>query len=313
MPPRWQAPPHPDDQDGYLSQAYAQTLAHLGTPRRLPRSGGWILARPIPGTDRTDGMGVYPFLCCRDWSALADDLEELSDDLVCVSLVTDPFAPVSAADLDAVFDLTRPFKVHQVADLSQPTEQIVSRHRLRFARRALERLDMVVSEQPRELLEDWLPMYDGLVRRHGISGVQALTPAALEQLMEVPGLVGIRADLDGEPVGMHLELHQGDVVYGHLSASSELGYRVGVSSALHLFEIEHFRGRAAWIGGGGAAGLADGDDDGLVTFKRGFANATRTVHLCGRVFDPAAYARLSATAGSAPPDYFPRYRHRDFT
>ena len=46
---------------------------------------------------------------------------------------------------------------------------------------------------------------------------------------------------------MHLMVVSGDVVYGHLGAYSEIGYRVDASYALHAWEIEYFRGKAEWI------------------------------------------------------------------
>ncbi len=45
---------------GYLSSAYAESLAEFGRPRELAKCGGWILERKIPGTDLHDAMGCYP-------------------------------------------------------------------------------------------------------------------------------------------------------------------------------------------------------------------------------------------------------------
>ena len=53
---------------GYLSQEYAAAFAEFGTARRLPRSGGWLIERPIAGTDDRDAMGCYPLFSCADWS-----------------------------------------------------------------------------------------------------------------------------------------------------------------------------------------------------------------------------------------------------
>ena len=45
---------------------------------------------------------------------------------------------------------------------------------------------------------------------------------------------------------------------------------------------------------GGGAGATDDLADPLLTFKRGFANATATTWLCGAILDAAAYAGLAA-------------------
>ena len=75
---------------GYGHPSYAASFAEFGTPRRLTRSGGWLLERSIPHAEARDAMGCYPLFVCQDWRGLEADLDEI-DDLVSVSLVTDPF------------------------------------------------------------------------------------------------------------------------------------------------------------------------------------------------------------------------------
>jgi hypothetical protein len=76
---------------GYLHPLYAESLSEFGTPYELARCRGWILKRQIPGFSYYDAMGCYPLFPCQDWSKLSGDLEELGDQLVCLSVVTDPF------------------------------------------------------------------------------------------------------------------------------------------------------------------------------------------------------------------------------
>ena len=78
--------------NGYLSPLYAESLAEFGTPLHLPRSGGWLLVRPIPESTEHDAVGCYPLFNCRNWPALDSDLEGLAAQAVAVSLVVDPFS-----------------------------------------------------------------------------------------------------------------------------------------------------------------------------------------------------------------------------
>ena len=64
--------------NGYAHPAYAHSLAEFGSPRPLPRSGGWLLERPIPGSPYRDAMGCYPLFAAQDWSRLYSDLDEIS-------------------------------------------------------------------------------------------------------------------------------------------------------------------------------------------------------------------------------------------
>jgi hypothetical protein len=84
---------------GYLSPEYVASQAECGQSLTLPRSGGWLLERLIPGSEAVDAIGPYPIFCCSNWSALSDDLADLGDRLVSLVLVTDPFGPDDPAAL----------------------------------------------------------------------------------------------------------------------------------------------------------------------------------------------------------------------
>ena len=55
-------------------------------------------------------MGCYPLFACQDWSQLSADLENIEDDLIALSLVTDPFGEYTPAYLQQWVDglLTTP-------------------------------------------------------------------------------------------------------------------------------------------------------------------------------------------------------------
>lgn len=96
---------------GYLHRRYAESFIGFGTPRELPRCGGWILERKIPGFSYHDGMGCYPIFACMDWSQLHIDLGHIGDDLVSLALVTDPFGEYDEALLNRSFgERVFPFK-----------------------------------------------------------------------------------------------------------------------------------------------------------------------------------------------------------
>ena len=53
---------------GYLHPEYVKSLAEFGDPQWVPRSGGWVLRRKIPGSWYHDAMGSYPLFTCSDCS-----------------------------------------------------------------------------------------------------------------------------------------------------------------------------------------------------------------------------------------------------
>jgi hypothetical protein len=265
------------------------------------------LERPIAGSAYRDAMGCYPLFSCLDWSALETDLAEL-DDLVCVSLVPDPFGKHVLEDLRHIFTARfMPFKEHFVADLRRLPEEFVSRHHRYYSRRALATVEVERCERPVEFLDEWGQLYANLVERHQLSGIKAFSRRAFEVQLAMPGMVMLRARHAGTTVGAHLWYVAGEVAYSHLAATSDLGYRLMAPYALYALALRTFAGEARWLNFAGAAGLEPGATDGLARFKRGWSTETRTAYFCGRIFDQRRYDELVA---ARPPrrDYFPAYR-----
>lgn len=294
---------------GYEHPAYAQSLMEFGTPRHLPNSGGWVLERPIDKLPYCDAMGCYPLFACADWSGLQADLDELADELVCISLVADPFGGYRREDLQRCFkDKFVSFKEHFVADLRRPLHEFVSSHHRYYARRALDRVAVERCDQPLEFLEEWLKLYALLTERHHLKGIKAFSRRAFEMQLKVPGMVMLRAMHEGETVSTHLWYLRGRVAYSHLAATGAHGYELMAPYALHWFALQTFAGEADWINLGGGAGHGAQATDGLISFKKGWATGTRTAYFCGRIFNKEKYAESLAVRRLTDSGYFPAYR-----
>lgn len=299
---------------GYQHPDYAQSLAEFGIPRKLPRTGGRILQREIPGFPDHDAIGCYPLFVCQDWSQLAADLDDIGDELVALSLVTDPFGNFDPSYLQTCFkDVCIPFKHHFVIDLSRSMSTFVSGHHRRYARKARRRLHVQTCQNPALFLDEWLDLYATLIKKHGIKGIQTFSRASFAQQLSVPGLVMFRAAFEETAVGMLLWYVQGDVGYYHLGASSPLGYELRVSFALFWSAIEYFAANGLrWLNLGAGAGVENDGTDGLTRFKQGWSTDTRPAYFCGRIFDKAKYAEIVQAKGISTTSYFPAYRKGEF-
>jgi GNAT acetyltransferase-like protein len=292
---------------GYAHARYAESLSEFGQPVKLPGSGGWLLQRAIAQSGSYDAMGLYPLFCCSDWSALRSDLDGVSDGLVSVAVVPDPFGNHDEALLRSCFDKVIPFKSHFVIDLQQPGPYGGSNHRYK-ARKALRHLQVEICANPKDMLEDWIALYGNLIERHNIKGIKAFSPESFRKQFETPGLVAFRAStLDGQCAGGQLWFWQGDVAYYHLGAANEIGYRHSSAYAIYATAIEYFADKARWLALGAGAGSTS-KDDGLTRFKEGWANATREAFFCGRVLNPRRYLELTTAANAQQTNYFPAYR-----
>ncbi len=292
---------------------YAESLAEFGTPRELPRCGGWILERKVPDLPYYDAMGCYPIFCCNDWSKLQADLDKISGDLVSISIVADPFGSYDITYLKQCFgDVVIPFKEAFVVDLDLPINTIVSKNRRKKSRKALKNVSEEECREPANLIDEWLYLYDILIKRHHISGIRRFSRMAFTIQLSIPGIVMFRAVHKGITVGATLWYIQGNTAYGHLAAFSDLGYDLMSSYALDWRAIEYFSDKVRWLYFGPGPGITNDGSDGLSLYKRSWSTDTRTVYFCGRIFDSKRYAEIMKAKGIIETDYFPAYRKGEF-
>lgn len=304
--------PTAEHRAGYAHPGYAASLAEFGTPVELPRSRGWLLARPIGASGLVDAMGCYPLFDCANWSGLAADLAVCVDKFVSVAIVTDPLGAYSEALLRESFDRVAVFKQHFVADLTAPVNAVAPYQHRYNARQALRRVTVDAPAEPSTCLDEWCALYEQLAARRGIDGIRRFSRASFAAQFRLPGLAVLRAREGETTVSMHLWLVDGDVARSHLSASSDRGYELRSSYALHWVANEYFSGKVRWLHLGAGAGLNMDATDGLSSFKRGWATGTRPAYFCGRICDPDRYAGLARAVGSEGTSYFPAYRLGEF-
>jgi hypothetical protein len=211
-------------------------------------------------------------------------------------------------------DVVIPYKQHHVTDLERPVADLLGRHHRRSVQKALRRVEVSTCPAPFAMLDEWCILYGQLSARHGITGLRAFSRVAFERQFGVPGMVGFRASVDGETVGLHLWYVRDQVAYGHLGATSARGYEYMASYALYWHAIEYFGERVRWLDLGGVPGLSDGESaEGLRRFKAGWATDARPTFLCGRVLQSSAYARLTRDRVVGKTTYFPAYRCGEFS
>ncbi len=299
---------------GYKHPSYAKSLEKFGIPVKLPKSNGWILKRQIPRFADYDGMGCYPLFSCQDWSQLFDDLENIRNDLVCLSAVIDPFGEYDPLHLSRCFkDVVIPFKEHFIVDLNRPLRSFVSEHHRRYARKSLKVLQVERCENPPEFIDLWVDLYASLIRRHNIKGILAFSKSAFYTQLNVPGIVVFQAIYEDTTVGMLLWYLQNDVAYYHLGAFSGSGYELRASFGLFWTAIEYFANeKLRWLDLGAGAGVNNDSTDGLTRFKQGWSTDKRTTYFCGRIFDRAKYSEIVKAKNISDTDYFPAYRSGEF-
>jgi hypothetical protein len=291
---------------------YAQVFKDFATPRALSRCGGWILERQTPSLHYRDAMGCYPLFACSDWSQLSADIDSLDRELVSITLVTDPFGSFQQEDLLNAFDGVKQFKAHLITDLKEFPKVLPGGTTRRNVSKALANLDLALCPKPNLYIDEWNALYAGLCKQHGIVGIRAFSKKSFESLFKVPGLTMLRASHQNITVGLHLWMTSGNVAYGHLGATSQLGNKFKAAYALYWFAINTFREQFDWLDLGSATGLQDNQVNGLLNFKRRWATGTRPVYLCSRILNQDKYVELSQKTQQQHSNYFPAYRSGEF-
>jgi hypothetical protein len=256
-------------------------------------------------------MGCYPLFFCRDWSKLHADLHSLKDDLVSLSLVTDPFGNYDLDLLRNCFHVVIPFKEHFVRDLRKPLK--LSRHHRRYTRKSFENVSVDVTMEPIRFIDEWTDLYGSLTRKFDIRGIRAFSRSAFEKQLNIPGAIMFRALYQGTAVGAHLAFVQNDVCYAHLAGFNSIGQELMASYAIYWTEIEYLADKVQWLDWGGGVGIRNDGNDGLTQFKRGWSTETPTSYFCGHIFNRDKYDEIMADSGITATDYFPAYRKGEFS
>jgi len=300
--------------NGYMHSVYAQSFSEFGKPLKLPQSKGWILKRKIPKFSYYDAIGCYPLFSCQNWSGLFDDLENMDDDIVSLSIITDPFGDFNKKYLKKCFkDVVIHYKDHFVVDLNKNINDIVTKGHRKNSRKSLKKVTVEVVKNPIQFLEEWESLYDVLIKRHNIKGMLAFSHQAFKKQFKVPGFIVFRAIYNDETVGMNSWYIHKDVGYAHLAAYNEIGYKTYASYAFYWYIIDFFSKKGLrWLELGSSAGVKKKVNEGLSHFKRGWSTGTKPVYLCGRIFNHSKYSEMMKTKKIEDADYFPDYRKGEF-
>jgi len=292
---------------GYAAAAYVAALGQEARP--FGRTGGHLCLRPIGATGLSDLAGPYPLLSCADWGALGAAVEGLAAEgpggAVSLVLVTDPACPLGEAALSRIFPVCRRLHEHWLIDLSRPLSP--SRHHRRKLRGGE---GLRIEARPARAGDGaaFAALYAHLVARRQIADVRAFSRQSLIAQAELPGAHLVLAYLAEKIIGADLYYFYQKRSYAHLSAYAPEGYARAVSYPMMAAAATYFTGMAEVIDLGGAPPGAAGE--GMAHFKRGWTDLTAPAFLCGRVLDPAAYARLAP--GAAQGGWFPAYREGEF-
>lgn len=293
---------------GYSSHKYCNSLAKFGTPLITPLSELCFLKRKIDSTN-FDYIGQYPFVCSRSWKDVSHDINQLRETGgASVVFVTDPFSEKYVSQYLSTMTVARPFKRHFIVDLQKDWKQRLNGKKRYTIRQSLEVQTVKVLEGKRGQGPDFWQLYQELILRHNIQGIQRLSKEIISDQLDIDGAVWVEARVDSRLVGGMIWYIDGDRAYSHLHAQSAEGYRLHTNYALYYSALNHLTALGIETASlGGIAGNKDVNNDGLANFKSLWSSREKYSWLCGEILNREKYDSLVKANGMSV-DYFPGYR-----
>lgn len=305
---------------GYQSTQYANSLSEFGEILYVG-PGVYLQKRPILGTEYYDLVSLYPLFSPPEFNSSVyygiEDFVSLDKNCVSLTLITDPLLSITPM-LKKFFDYSKVYKTHYIVDLTQPLN-IAHAHwdRIRsFAKTGYEIKMPILNPTVNsvDVGRHFYDLYKVLIEKHGIEGIAQFSENSFIKQLNVPGLVMMECSKDNKaPEVVRSFLLQTNystgekVAYFHLGASSDKGYYLNGSHAIHYQAIIYFKqlGIDKLVLGG----TPDSKNaEGLKLFKSGFSNTTKDNYILGKVLNQRVYDELSKGKTG---DYFPLYNSKE--
>jgi len=281
---------------------YCLSLPHVGHPLSVPGLGTTLLARPIPGSGRSDLVGPWPYTAAPEPALLERALAALRQDgFVSLTMFLRPdTAAGHVAALGGVADVV-PLKDHYIRDPRQPPPAIRARTRRNLA--IAERHWRIRALARAEIPPLCGPWQDQLAARRRLSDYARVGPEHFAAIARLDAVEAMAAEDDDGPGAVLVAARAGDET--HLLHFLTTPRVIPTCGSYLLWD----RALRAWsrdgrVYLGGAPGAEDGP--GIARFKARWANRTAPAFLLKAVLDGGAYRAL---AGRSPArSFFPAYR-----
>jgi len=293
---------------GYRSPDYHSSYKENGSVEYI--EGLPFLVRELPGGLK-DAFSIYPFMSRGSvpWSAIPSILREknISREWVATTIVTDPMElPPQVYDNSVI----EKFRDHYIVDLQTWDLKNCNKNTRKNVRR-LRGLDLkLLTEIGNNNSFSFHSLYQNTVEKYNIEGLLNFSKDQISSQIHTPGSVLISLlDIDsdyfdysliGDPLGTQFFYIIDDCAYWHISGYSPECARIAGSFLLIDGAIRVFKhmGLSKLVLGSGAG------NQGLESFKKGFATEVKNNYIIKTVHDQDNYDTLAIPGNS----FFPAYR-----
>jgi len=193
-----------------------------------------------------------------------------------------------------------------VVDLS---EDILSAYRSKV-RNTIKQAYSKVEVKESNNLDTFMLLYQKTMQKNNASEFYFFKQSLFDKLYNIDNVSLYEVIFDNEIVAMGFFMEGKDFMHYHLSANSDMSYKLNANYALlyALSEIAKKKKKKYFILGGGAT---PSSDDALLKFKKKFSNKIKPFYIAGKIYNKDVYDRyikLWEEQSQEDIKYFSKYR-----
>lgn len=177
-------------------------------------------------------------------------------------------------------------------------------------RNTIKRASEKVKFQESHNIDKFIEIYNMTMKKNNADEFYFFDTQLFKKLLALEDVNLYEITLENEIVAMGFFMFGQDLAHYHLSANTNLSYKLNANYALlnNLFLLAQKLGKKYFILGGGTT--SDSDDP-LLKFKKKFSKDLRAFHIAGNIFNQKVYDKYNALwLKQSPSDvkYFLKYR-----
>lgn len=293
---------------GFYQAGYSESL---GPNILLTHSDSYLNKRVIGTTDHYDLVSPYPMFAGRNFSAIGQDIRSLSEtDAVSMTIRSDAFFEKTVGQTESVWGWFRPFKTHYITNLSKPWRDTAARNAKRYEERARRTFTFSEVLNPAFYASDLRRLNSIIVNRKRGTNTKIIAEKVLKHQLGLSGARLFKASNSNGIQGLAFFMVTEKRAYAYMIGATDEARSNNVIYGLYGFALDIFQNEMDNVDFGGVPGTSDDQSHPIAQFKQLWTNETAQSFICGKVFRPDVYKKLSEAHPTSHANFFPAYTNQ---
>jgi len=280
----------------------------LGPNILLAHADGYLNKRMIGITGHYDLISPYPMFAGRDFKSIAQDMRSLSQSgAVSMTVRSDAFFEKTVGETEPAWDWFRCFKTHYITNLSKPWRETAARNAKRYDDRARRTFTFSQIINPISHTSELRRLNRIILNRTQGKAANVLAEKILSEQLGLSGAKLFRASDSNGIQGLALFMVTEKRAYAYMIGATNEARSNNVIYGLYGYALDYFQNEVDKVDFGGAPGTLENQDHPIARFKKLWTNETAQSFICGKIFRPDVYQKLSEIYPTGQTEFFPSY------